>query len=269
MTARTNTAMRVALLCASVSFLSGCVSFSSMTPGKMEWIQTTSDSPRAGNVYLVRGLIGMFSHGIDVLTDKIDNAGVKSHVFQEDQREIIAQNLVQQYKNNPNHEPLVLIGHSLGADDVIMFSRELQKVGVDVDVLITIDATQPPKVPGNVKVCYNYYQPSVFDGTGILRGIPLETEPDFHGKLYNMNVRGEYKQLLEWDTNHVNIDKNSKIHDDIIARVLQVCPTREQWVAAHHAIVVSPTSMPAPRAAIAPSPTEASAIRTVGSAARP
>lgn len=227
-----------AICCAlplSLLGLNGCFSkVSSMTPGKMEWIQPHSEAPRAGNAYLIRGLIGLFSGGIDDLTVKINDAGVRAHVFQEDQRKQIASTLAKRYAEaKGNHEPIILIGHSLGADNAIMAARELDKVGVPVDMLITIDATQPPKVPKNVKVVYNYYQPSVFDGTGILRGIPLETEPGFVGELHNMNVRKEYSHLLEWDTNHVNIDKNNKVHADVIAKMMQVCIPREQWVAKH------------------------------------
>jgi hypothetical protein len=121
-------------------------------------------------------------------------------------------------------------------------------------------------VPGNVKVVYNYYQPSIFDGTGILRGIPLETEPDFHGKIYNMNVRAEYKHLLEWDTNHVNIDKNSKIHKDVVARVLELCPPREQWVAMQRLrTAVRPTTMPITQGPAA-TPVATPAVRTIGAA---
>ncbi|HVT88646.1 MAG TPA: hypothetical protein VHD56_07340 [Tepidisphaeraceae bacterium] len=258
--------LRKTIIACSVPMLlvGGCVSVSSMTPGKMEWVQADSDAPRAGNAYLTRGLIGLFSHGIDVLTDEVSQSGVRAHVFQEDQKELLAAKIVETYKNDPNHEPIVLIGHSLGADDSIMIARELDKVNVPVDLLITLDATRPPKVPKNVKLCYNYYQPSIFDGTGILRGIPLETEPDFHGRLVNMNVRAEYKDLLEWDTNHVNIDKNSKIHKDIIAKLHTVLPTRQQWAAAHPmrgltgaqpaAARLVPTSQPVQRQANVPLP---------------
>src|SRR5262245_44664683 len=103
-------------LCA---LLGGCFStVSSMTPGKMEWVQADSTAPRAGQAYLVRGLIGLFSGGIDALTVKIDGSGVRAHVFQEDQRQLLAQTLVERYKNTPDHEPIILIGHSLGADAV-------------------------------------------------------------------------------------------------------------------------------------------------------
>ena len=68
----------------------GCADLSSMTPGKMEWVQTHSDAPRAGNAYLVRGFIGLFSHGIDVLTEKVDQSGIRARVFQENQNQLIA-----------------------------------------------------------------------------------------------------------------------------------------------------------------------------------
>ncbi|MCS7040674.1 MAG: hypothetical protein NZP34_13800, partial [Caldilineales bacterium] len=137
------------------------------------------------------------------------------------------------------------VRRTLGADDAIMVARELDKVGVEVDMLITLDPTRPPLVPKNVKVVYNYYQPSIWDGTGILRGIPLTAEPGFRGQLHNMNVRAEYKHLLEWDTNHVNIDKNSKIHADAIARILAICPPREQWTRSRaSSYTAGPTTRP-------------------------
>lgn len=227
--------------------LTGCSTPSKMTPGKMEWVQADSDAPRVGNAYLIRGFIGIFSGGIDALTTKIDQAGVRAHVFQEDQRKILAETVAQTYaKAKGQHEPIVLIGHSLGADDAIHVARALDEVGVEVDMLITIDATRPPKVPKNVRVCYNYYQPSILDGTTILRGIPLETEPGFHGQLHNMNVRKEYSHLLEWDTNHVNIDKNRKVHEDVIEKVYSVCVPRAQWAASRNdgARLASSTTRP-------------------------
>lgn len=211
--------------------LGGCIG--SMTPGKMNWVQTESAAPRAGNVYLVRGFIGLFSFGIDRLTVQINEAGIRAHVFQEDQYGRLGKQIAETYKSAETREPLILIGHSLGADAVIKIARVLEKEGVQVDAMVTLDPTRPPKLPGNVKVCYNYYQPSIFDGTGILRGIALEQEPGAAGTLYNFNIRQERKDLLEWDTNHVNVDKNTKIHKEVIARLLaEHCPPREQWVAA-------------------------------------
>jgi len=211
--------------------LCGCKG--SMTPGKMEWVQIDSTAPRAGNVYLIRGFIGLFSFGIDRLTVKINEAGIRAHVFQEDQWKQLARTIRETYKNQPNHEPLILIGHSLGADKTLWIAHELKNEGITVDAILTMDPTLPPDVPSNVRVCHNYYQPSVFDGLGILRGIALKQEPGSTGKLINYNIRAEHKELLEPDTNHINVDKNTKIHAAIIARLLEICPPREEWARNH------------------------------------
>jgi hypothetical protein len=211
----------------------GCIG--SMTPGKMQSVQTQSDAPRAGNVYLVRGFIGLFSFGIDRLTVKVNEAGIRAHVFQEDQYGRLGKQIAATYKSAKDPEPLILIGHSLGADAALKIARVLEKEGVTVDAVFSLDPTRPPKVPKNVKICYNFYQPSVFDATGILRGIALQQDAGATGKLYNYNIRKERRDLLEWDTNHVNVDKNTKIHAEVIERLLELCPPRDAWVAARAA----------------------------------
>src|SRR5947207_872163 len=42
----------------------------SMTPGQLDWVQTQSDRPNAGNVYLLRGFIGIWSYGVDKMGEK-------------------------------------------------------------------------------------------------------------------------------------------------------------------------------------------------------
>ncbi|MGC4032584.1 MAG: hypothetical protein QM754_12795 [Tepidisphaeraceae bacterium] len=184
-----------------------------------------------GQVYLIRGLIGLFSVGIDQLTEKINAAGISAHVYQEIQDGRMAEAIIASYGPAKNREPLVLIGHSVGAEDVITIARKLEKHGIDVDLMICLDATNPDKVPGNVKQCINYYQSSIMDYLPILRGLPLKTETAFAGDLQNLNVRKDRRDLLEWDTNHFNIDKDAKIHVDIINRLNALCLPRPEWLA--------------------------------------
>lgn len=202
-----------------------------MKNGELAAIQPQSESPRAGNAYLIRGLIGLFSAGIDGLTVKINDDGIHAEVYQEIQDSEIAKTIIDRYRSSPQREPLCLIGHSVGAEDVITIARKLDAEGIDVDLMITLDATNPSTVPKNVKRCVNYYQSSILDHVPVLRGVALKADTDFGGELLNLNVRGEHKDLLEWDTNHVNIDKNSKIHDDIIRRLNEVCLPRQEWLA--------------------------------------
>src|SRR5256885_6401183 len=94
----------------------GC---SAMTPGDVSRVQPASDQPYAGNVYLLRGFIGIWSYGINDIGKKIADAGVRASVYQEDQWGEVTSAIIQRYQGNPNHEPLIVIGHSYGADDAL------------------------------------------------------------------------------------------------------------------------------------------------------
>jgi hypothetical protein len=214
-------------MCAAVMGLcSGCAS---MRPGDVEWIQTNSDKPYAGNVYLLRGFIGIWSYGIDHLGEKINNAGIRANVYQEDQWTNVRDRIIEVYKSNPNHEPLVLIGHSYGADDVVRISRDLKDQGIDVDLVITLDPVTPPEVPTNIKLCYNIYQPNALDVLPFFRGVPLKPENETQMNLQNVNIRAERQDLLEPGTDHFNIEKNERIHGEVLAKLKEFCPRREEW----------------------------------------
>jgi hypothetical protein len=206
-----------------------------LTNGKMEWVQPTSDAPRAGNVYLVRGLIGVFSTGMDALSDKINAAGVRAKVFQDLQDGELANAIIAKYKGVKNPEPLILIGHSYGADDVLTVSHKLETAGIPINMVVTVDATIPPTVPTNVAVEYNYFQSQPTDFIPMFRGIPLKQEKPGVGQLTNMDLRKDRLDLLMPGTNHINIDKNTKLHDEVVQKVLAICPPRQQWLAQHSA----------------------------------
>ena len=219
---------------------SGC---QGLKNGDMKQVQTSSTSTRAGNIYLVRGLIGVFSTGMDTLGDQLTEAGLRTSVYQDAQRDALAEQLIKTYKGQQNYEPLVLVGHSYGADDVVTIARRLDEAGITVDLLVTVDATTPPRVSKNVKLCYNYYQSTSTDFIPMFRGIPLTPDDDAKNvKIVNIDLRKDRKDLLEPDTNHINIDKNMRLHKVLVDHVLEVCPTRQVWVAHHGA---APTSQPA------------------------
>lgn len=205
----------------------GCVS---TRPGKLSRIQPHSDKPQAGNVYMLRGFIGVFSSGIDALGHKINRAGVRAHVYQDDQWYLLAGRIRDQYENRPDPEPLVLIGHSYGADDVIRIARHLNEAGVQVDLLVTLDPVTPPAVPPNVRRAYNLYQSTgLWDTMPWLRGVPIYSNDPV--AVVNANIRTDRPDLLYDNLNHFNIDKKPRIHDDVIHQVLQTCPPRPQWTA--------------------------------------
>ena len=210
------------------ALLAGC---SAMTPGDVNRVQASSDQPYAGNVYLLRGFIGIWSYGINDIGKKIADYGIRASIYQENQWDEVCDAIIQKYQNNPNHEPLVIIGHYYGADDALKMAKKLQQHNITIDLVVTLDPVTPPKVPSNIRLCYNIYQPSALDMLPFFRGVKLEAENV--GNLHNVNIRADRRDLLETNTDHFNIEKNKLIHNEIVKKVKEFCPPRAAWVAAH------------------------------------
>jgi hypothetical protein len=228
---------------ALIASVTGCSS-QGLRNGDLNAVQINSTAPRAGNVYLIRGWIGVFSTGMDQLAEKLSANGMRTVVYQDGQHNVLADQIIKVYKGKTNNsEPLILIGHSYGADDVVTVARKLDEANIPIDLLITVDATTPPAVPKNVKLCFNYYQSNVTDVIPMFRGIPLHAENGANVPIYNIDLRKDRKDLLEASTNHINIDKNMKLHEVLMAHVLEVCPPRNAWLAQHNGL--APATQPA------------------------
>lgn len=65
----------------------------------------------------------------------------------------------QAVEANPD-EPVILVGHSFGGDQVVEISEDLKDAGIDVDLTIQIDSvgTFDDELPSNVREGLNYYQ---------------------------------------------------------------------------------------------------------------
>lgn len=215
-------------MCAAlVALLSGC---SSMTPGDLDRVRPHSEHPRAGNVYLLRGFIGIWSAGIDDLGRRVAESGVRASVYQEDQWQRLCETIIERYSNAVDPEPLILVGHSYGADDAIRIARRLAEHNITVDLVITLDPVTPQPVPGNIRLCYNIYQPNNLDFFPFFRGIPLEAEKPEARNLQNVNIRAERRDLLLPDTDHFNIEKNTLVHAEVVRKISEFCPPRDKWV---------------------------------------
>ncbi|MGC1592173.1 MAG: hypothetical protein WA770_18945, partial [Pseudolabrys sp.] len=110
--------------------------------------------------------------------------------------------------------PLVLMGHSQGANNVIDMARALAAHNVRVDLLVTLVPLMQNPVPANVVRAINYYQsPGIW-------GSPLVADPGFHGKLTNIDVADDPTIL------HISIDKSARIHSDISREILALSRTK-------------------------------------------
>ena len=217
--------LRCLLAALFVAFCSGCAS---LPAGAIEDVRASSDSARAGQVYLLRGWNGLWSEGLDTLAADLRSHGLEARVYQQGQARELGDALVTRYRAAPDADPLVLVGFSFGADEAIRIARRLEDARVPVALLVTLDPVTPPPVPGNVECVRNFYQSNgAWDALPWLRGVPVKAQDPGTdaARLANFDLRRR-ADLSEGEAGHHTIARNRKVHEAIVTEVLRTCPAR-------------------------------------------
>lgn len=166
-------------------------------------------APRAGTrpqIILVKGLAGIFSSGMIDLGEKLKRHGIEARVESHADSEVLSEDIARRYKSGVRG-PIIIVGHSLGADVAGGIARRLNEQQVPVALLVTFGPISDPLVMPNVATAINYYQ-----AVSAWRGRMIAA-PGFHGSLTNVNLDNAP------DINHFNIEKADRLHADTIARI--------------------------------------------------
>jgi pimeloyl-ACP methyl ester carboxylesterase len=156
-------------------------------------------------VYLLRGWFGVFSTGMDAVAETLRGRGVQAEAIGHLAWKSAVAKILEARKAG-RADPIVLVGHSQGGNNVIDMARELAPHKVRVDLLITLAPFLQDAVPPNVARAVNYYQSPGW-------GTALVAEPGFNGELANIDVQ-------DGGTFHVNIDKNARVQAEIVASIV-------------------------------------------------
>jgi pimeloyl-ACP methyl ester carboxylesterase len=164
--------------------------------------------PRA---YLFRGALGpIFSRGMDKLTDRLEQAGVKASVWEFTICRFVADQAIQAYRAEP--APIILIGHSMGGLCALTFAEILQEQNIPVSLVVTVDpAHASPKVPLNVERFIN-----IFLSTSVLGGGDIVAEPGYHGHYASFDMKDHD------EVTHINIDKLDYVHAQLVSMVTEI-----------------------------------------------
>ena len=119
-------------------------------------------------VYLLRGLLNIFSLGMDALSDKLNAMGITSEVFNHDSWPQVASRIIDDHKAG-KQGAVVLIGHSLGADVLFNLTERLERENIPVRLVVPFDPTSSYEVTKNVDHLLNFYQ---LNGFGRRVGAP-------------------------------------------------------------------------------------------------
>jgi alpha-beta hydrolase superfamily lysophospholipase len=168
-----------------------------MTPGMAQ---------SRAHVYLLRGLMNIFSLGMDTLATELDRRGVYTTVDNHADWQSLADGAAARYKAG-TEGPIILIGHSLGADAVMEMAEYLGRKGVPVALVVPFDGTQSFYASPNVARVLNITQR---DYAYMRRGA------GFHGTLVNVDVSSDRS------IDHLTIDKSPRLHARVIGEVMAV-----------------------------------------------
>jgi hypothetical protein len=160
----------------------------------------------SGHVYLMRGLLNIFSLGMDDLAAKIQAKGISASVHNHSEWQGISDEIAAKYKAG-KHGPIILVGHSLGADAVMFMGEYLGKKGVPVALIVPFDGTGSFAASSNVARVMNLTQR---DYAHMRRG------SGFRGELSNIDVSNQA------GIDHINIDKSARLHAMVLSRIQSV-----------------------------------------------
>lgn len=156
-----------------------------------------------GQVYLMRGIANMFSYGLDDLATKLRAQGIDATVYQFDEWQDLAQKAVN-WSLSHNREPIVIIGHSLGADAAVHMAQRMTSLGLSPTLVITFDPVGLNMVQETGGRFINYYQSNNGFGQELVDG------PGFTGSIDNRDMKNMP------GINHFNLEKSPVLHDQVV-----------------------------------------------------
>lgn len=173
-------------------------------------------SSKRGEVHTMRGGLGIFSIGMNLIRDKVsEKYHIPSHSTMWYNAGAVSSSIIERYYKEKEHQPIILVGHSLGANEQIKVARNLNAAGVPVALLVTVDAVSQTIVPPNVKEVLNIYKPGFVP---MFSGLKLRAVNPQLTKIDNVNVNS----IKGVKVNHFIIDKDEMLQAMIMNKVDKV-----------------------------------------------
>lgn len=171
---------------------------------------------QTGEIYLLRGLANVFSRGMDALGAKMVRQGLDARVYNHGAWRELALNIVERNKLKKVSYPIVIMGHSLGANASTAMANFLGRRGIKVQYVVAFDPTVTGEVGRNISRVINFYLPNENNSNIIVKS------RGFKGTLKNINVRGVR------GLKHTTVEKDAKFHSQVIQRTLKLTKKRRK-----------------------------------------
>lgn len=169
--------------------------------------QGPSTSKSTAHVYLLRGVLNVFSMGMDQIAYKLEQRGIATTVTNYLLWSSVADDAAAAYKSG-KVRTIILVGHSSGATALPDMVERLTRLGAPVKLAIGLDSVFQTTLSGKVGRYINFYIGNGA-GTRVARGKNLQ------GELSNVDVEN-----IPGGVGHVTIDKNEIIQQKVISAIL-------------------------------------------------
>lgn len=185
-----------------------------------------------GHLYAMRGFLGIFSTGMDTLCRTLNTHHLLlSAAVADEAAHSYRKRLLKAYKAGDLTGPLILVGHSYGADDQIRTARYLGRHKIEVTLLLLLDPVTPPAIPANVQRCVDIYKSHpLTDWLPFLRGVPAHAADPELTRLTNINLRYAKVGFNTGPVNHMNISAVPGVQKMMLHYIKRSLQRWESWV---------------------------------------
>lgn len=163
---------------------------------------------RTGEVYLMRGLLNVFSRGMDTLAGRMRARGFDAISFNHADWRPFADDVIARNRKNQVSYPIIIMGHSLGGNEAPKMANYLAANGVKTSLIVAFDPTEPQVVGKDIGDVVNYYLPNGRNTFSRTSG--------FSGNLQNITVDHIP------DIKHVNVEKNTRLQNQSIEHAMRI-----------------------------------------------
>jgi hypothetical protein len=162
-------------------------------------------APAGAHVYLMRGVLNIFSLGMDQIAARLQQQGIAASVHNHLNWALVADDAAAEYRSG-RAKIIILVGHSSGATCLPDMVARLSQQGVPVKLAIGLDSVFHTSLSGRVGRYINFY---VANGAGTR----VEKTRNFQGTLDNVDVENVP------GVGHLTIDKNELMQQKVIAAI--------------------------------------------------
>jgi hypothetical protein len=164
-----------------------------------------SSGASGAHVYLLRGVLNIFSLGLDDIAAKLRAQGIPVTITNYLGWSSLADEAAAEYRSG-RVRTIILVGHSSGATVLPDMVARLDQLGAPVKLAIGLDSVFRTSLQGHVGRYINFY---IANGNGE----PVARTSQLHGTLENVNVQNVP------GVGHLTIEKNEIMQQKVISAI--------------------------------------------------